>query len=107
MDQLLDDEVALPFPSDFPSPGISRGGGTFPAPTHNGEEEKHMLTQKVNADATLKGALEAGAPARGTAPVMATPAIFATPVIAKAAGAVVGAGAVTGAAYAAYKVATG
>ncbi|ATW49602.1 hypothetical protein ACWGJT_18510 [Streptomyces xantholiticus] len=66
-----------------------------------------MLTHKVNADASLKGALMAGAPARGTAPVMATPAIFATPVIAKAAGAVVGAGAVTGAAYAAYKTATG
>lgn len=66
-----------------------------------------MLTQKVNANEALTGALEAGTPTSGAAPVMATPALIATPVIAKAAGAVVGAGAVTGAAYAAYKVATG
>jgi len=66
-----------------------------------------MLTQKVNANASLAGVLEAGTPSGGATPVMATPALIATPVIAKAAGAVIGAGAVTGAAYAAYKVATG
>ncbi|SFY39174.1 hypothetical protein OH786_21345 [Streptomyces atratus] len=66
-----------------------------------------MLTQKVHANPSLNGVLEAGTPTGGAAPVMATPALIATPVIAKAAGAVVGAGAVTGAAYVAYKVATG
>ncbi|MEE1938338.1 hypothetical protein V1L54_02740 [Streptomyces sp. TRM 70361] len=62
-----------------------------------------MLTQKVNANTSLAGALEPGTPLGGAAPVMATPALIATPAIAKAAGAVVGAGAVTGAAYAAYR----